>query len=81
VKKKTLLKEFKQFGEVESVRIRSVPLQDVGIRYWFCFVSVAMLLFLSGGTNLCVFIFLMNQTKKPRKGAILAKKINESAER
>ncbi|KAI5438076.1 nucleolar protein 12 [Lathyrus oleraceus] len=47
VKKKTLLKEFKNFGEVESVRIRSVPLQD---------------------------------TKKPRKGAILAKKINESAE-
>jgi nucleolar protein 12 len=40
VKKKTLLKEFKQFGEVESVRIRSVPLQDVGIRYLFCFVSV-----------------------------------------
>lgn len=47
VKKKTLLKEFKVFGEVESVRIRSVPLQD---------------------------------TKKPRKGAILAKKISETAE-
>ncbi|KAG5067777.1 hypothetical protein JHK85_000154 [Glycine max] len=29
VKKKTLLKEFKKFGEVESVRIRSVPIQDV----------------------------------------------------
>ncbi|PNX94369.1 nucleolar protein 12-like [Trifolium pratense] len=47
VKKKTLLKEFKQFGEVESVRIRSVPLKD---------------------------------TKKPRKGAILSKQIDESAE-
>ncbi|MED6193164.1 hypothetical protein PIB30_016466 [Stylosanthes scabra] len=47
VKKKTLLKEFKKFGEVESVRIRSVPIQD---------------------------------TKKPRKGAILAKKINDAAE-
>ncbi|KAJ1395645.1 RNA-binding domain superfamily [Sesbania bispinosa] len=47
VKKKTLLKEFKKFGEVESVRIRSVPLQD---------------------------------TKKPRKGAILSKKINDSAD-
>ena len=47
VKKKTLIKGFKNFGEVESVRIRSVPLQD---------------------------------TKKPRKGAILSKKINESAE-
>jgi len=30
VKKKILLKEFKKFGEVESVRIRSVPIQDVG---------------------------------------------------
>ncbi|XP_058777455.1 nucleolar protein 12-like [Vicia villosa] len=47
VKKKTLLNEFKKFGEVESVRIRSVPLQD---------------------------------TKIPRKGAILAKKIHELAE-
>ncbi|CAJ1931122.1 unnamed protein product [Sphenostylis stenocarpa] len=47
VKKKTLLKEFKKFGEVESVRIRSVPVQD---------------------------------TKKPRKGAILAKKINDAAD-
>ncbi|KAK7252492.1 hypothetical protein RIF29_36468 [Crotalaria pallida] len=47
VKKKTLLKEFKQFGEVESVRIRSVPIQD---------------------------------TKKPRKGAILAKKINDAGD-
>ncbi|XP_027360267.1 RNA-binding protein 34 isoform X2 [Abrus precatorius] len=47
VKKKTLLKEFKKFGEVDSVRIRSVPIQD---------------------------------TKKPRKGAILAKKINDAAD-
>ncbi|KAK7309634.1 hypothetical protein RJT34_06522 [Clitoria ternatea] len=46
VKKKTLLKEFKKFGEVESVRFRSVPLQD---------------------------------TKKPRKDAILAKKINDTS--
>ncbi|KAK9274906.1 hypothetical protein L1049_022160 [Liquidambar formosana] len=28
VKKKALLKEFSQFGEIESVRIRSVPLMD-----------------------------------------------------
>ncbi|KAJ7943844.1 RNA-binding protein 34 [Quillaja saponaria] len=47
LKKKTLLKEFSKFGEVESVRIRSVPLLD---------------------------------TKKPRKGAILSKKINDSAD-
>ncbi|KAI4314497.1 hypothetical protein L6164_027400 [Bauhinia variegata] len=45
-KKKSLLKEFKKFGEVESVRIRSVPILD---------------------------------TKRPRKGAILSKKINDSA--
>ncbi|CAL0314159.1 unnamed protein product [Lupinus luteus] len=47
VKKKTLLMEFKKFGEVESVRIRSVPIQD---------------------------------TKKPRKGAILAKKLNDDGD-
>ncbi|KAE9613288.1 hypothetical protein Lal_00027715 [Lupinus albus] len=47
VKKKTLLNEFKKFGEIESVRIRSVPIQD---------------------------------TKKPRKGAILAKKINDDGD-
>lgn len=29
IKKKALLKEFSQFGEVESVRIRSVPIADV----------------------------------------------------
>ncbi|CAL5399971.1 unnamed protein product [Camellia sinensis] len=44
VKKKALFKEFSQFGEVESVRIRSIPLLD---------------------------------TKKPRKGAIIQKKIND----
>ncbi|GKV52908.1 hypothetical protein SLEP1_g59461 [Rubroshorea leprosula] len=47
VKKKMLMKEFSKFGEVESVRIRSVPLSD---------------------------------TKKPRKGAIIQKKINEKAD-
>ncbi|KAJ0113562.1 hypothetical protein Patl1_03528 [Pistacia atlantica] len=30
VKKKLLLKEFSKFGEVESIRIRSVPILDVG---------------------------------------------------
>ncbi|XP_057976950.1 nucleolar protein 12 [Malania oleifera] len=45
MKKKALLKEFSQFGDVESVRIRSVPILD---------------------------------SKTPRKGAILQKKINES---
>ncbi|XP_030947955.1 RNA-binding protein 34 [Quercus lobata] len=47
IKKKALIKEFKQFGEIESVRIRSVPVLD---------------------------------TKLPRKGAILSKKINEAAD-
>ncbi|KAA3463235.1 nucleolar protein 12-like [Gossypium australe] len=45
--KKVLLKEFSRFGEIESVRIRSVPLND---------------------------------TKKPRKGAIMLKQINENAD-
>jgi nucleolar protein 12 len=31
LKKKALVKEFKQFGEVESVRIRSVPILDVSV--------------------------------------------------
>lgn len=30
VKKKALLKEFSQFGEIDSVRIRSVPIMNVG---------------------------------------------------
>ncbi|XP_022735956.1 RNA-binding protein 34-like [Durio zibethinus] len=47
VKKKVLIKEFSTFGEIESVRIRSVPLND---------------------------------TKKPRKGAIMLKQINEKAD-
>ncbi|GMJ06032.1 hypothetical protein like AT5G46840 [Hibiscus trionum] len=47
VKKKVLMKEFSKFGEIESVRIRSVPLSD---------------------------------TKKPRKGAIMLKQINEKAD-
>ncbi|XVE57416.1 hypothetical protein DITRI_Ditri04bG0089200 [Diplodiscus trichospermus] len=47
VKKKVLIKEFSKFGEIESVRIRSVPLTD---------------------------------TKKPRKGAIMLKQINEKAD-
>lgn len=33
VKKKSLLSEFKKFGEVESVRIRSVPILDVGVAF------------------------------------------------
>lgn len=40
VKKKTLLKEFKIFGEVESVRIRSVPLQDVGVAFVLLFLDL-----------------------------------------
>ncbi|KAE8661883.1 hypothetical protein F3Y22_tig00113722pilonHSYRG00246 [Hibiscus syriacus] len=47
VKKKVLIKEFSKFGEIESVRIRSVPLND---------------------------------TKKPRKGAIMLKQINDKAD-
>lgn len=31
IKKKALIKEFSKFGEVESVRIRSVPISEVGI--------------------------------------------------
>ncbi|XP_038905328.1 nucleolar protein 12 [Benincasa hispida] len=49
VKKKALGKEFSQFGEIESVRIRSVP------------IDIA-------------------NSKKPRKGAILSKKLNEAAD-
>lgn len=40
VKKKALIKEFSQFGEVDSVRIRSVPLLDVSIASNLSFVSV-----------------------------------------
>ncbi|KAK8520734.1 hypothetical protein V6N12_004662 [Hibiscus sabdariffa] len=47
VKKKVLIKEFSKFGDIESVRIRSVPLSD---------------------------------TKKPRKGAIMLKQINDKAD-
>ncbi|XP_050234445.1 nucleolar protein 12 [Mercurialis annua] len=47
LKKKALMKEFTQFGEIESVRIRSVPIMD---------------------------------TKIPRKGAVILKKINDSAD-
>ncbi|XWS62174.1 hypothetical protein CRYUN_Cryun07bG0188400 [Craigia yunnanensis] len=47
VKKKVLIKDFSKFGEIESVRIRSVPVND---------------------------------TKKPRKGAIMLKQINEKAD-
>ncbi|XWS49542.1 hypothetical protein CRYUN_Cryun12cG0011800 [Craigia yunnanensis] len=47
VKKNVLIKEFSKFGEIESVRVRSVPLND---------------------------------TKKPRKGAIMLKQINEKAD-
>ncbi|KAA8525857.1 hypothetical protein F0562_007712 [Nyssa sinensis] len=47
VKKKALLKEFSQFGEVESLRIRSIPILD---------------------------------SKTPRKGAIIKKKINDSVD-
>lgn len=32
IKKKALIKEFKQFGEIESVRIRSVPVLDVSVQ-------------------------------------------------
>lgn len=47
VKKKTLLKEFKNFGEVESVRIRSVPLQDVGIPFVYSFGLDLLVLFVA----------------------------------
>lgn len=43
VKKKTLLKEFKKFGEVESVRIRSVPILDVGIPFLRSLISFSFL--------------------------------------
>ncbi|KAL3499958.1 hypothetical protein ACH5RR_039051 [Cinchona calisaya] len=47
IKKKVLIREFGNFGEVESVRIRSVPLND---------------------------------SKIPRKGAIMTKQFNETAD-
>ncbi|KAK4802903.1 hypothetical protein SAY86_001106 [Trapa natans] len=46
-KKKALLKEFSKFGEIESLRIRSVPILD---------------------------------TKVPRRGAIITKKINDAVD-
>ncbi|KAL2506246.1 RNA-binding (RRM/RBD/RNP motif) family protein [Abeliophyllum distichum] len=48
IKKKALLKEFAKFGEVESVRIRSVPIIDVGI---FLLVHVSSLV---GGNHIRV---------------------------
>ncbi|PSR91619.1 Nucleolar protein [Actinidia chinensis var. chinensis] len=48
VKKKVLVKEFSQFGEIESLKIRSIPLLD---------------------------------TKKPRKRAVIQKKINYAVDR
>ncbi|KAF3449399.1 hypothetical protein FNV43_RR10127 [Rhamnella rubrinervis] len=47
IKKKALIKEFSKFGEVESVRIRSVPISE---------------------------------TKKPRRGAVITKQFNETAD-
>ena len=41
IKKKALIKEFKQFGEIESVRIRSVPVLDVSVQssiFYFFFI-------------------------------------------
>lgn len=35
IKKKALLKEFGSFGEIESVRIRSIPVADVSVSYLF----------------------------------------------
>ncbi|KAK4761637.1 hypothetical protein SAY87_029521 [Trapa incisa] len=46
-KKKALLKEFSKFGEIESLRIRSVPILD---------------------------------TKVPRRGAVITKKINDAVD-
>lgn len=37
IKKKVLIREFGKFGEVESVRIRSVPLNDVSVYLVFIF--------------------------------------------
>ena len=43
IKKKALIKEFKQFGEIESVRIRSVPVLDVSVQssiFFFCWFLI-----------------------------------------
>lgn len=54
MKRKALLKEFKQFGEIESVRIRSVPILDVSyhLSNW-SLLLITPLLF-------CVLIFSSN---------------------
>lgn len=91
IKKKALMKEFGQFGEIDSVRIRSVPIVDVSI---VCFL---LMILRDIKTNLFVFIrlFMFNffvlliflllvwdwQTKIPKKGAVILKKINDSADR
>jgi len=62
VKKKILLKEFKKFGEVESVRIRSIPLQDVGFPLLLCeFVWYEVLIFFIGMITSCFLFFFRGE--------------------
>jgi nucleolar protein 12 len=75
-KRKALTKEFAAFGQVESVRIRSVPISDVS--------AVAFLLsslFDSRWNGLTIVSLCLLQTKIPRKGAIMKGMINESLDK
>lgn len=95
-KRKSLLKEFERFGEVESVRIRSVPIVDVSNEYCFCFCFSFCLnvpgigfSFLYGMKYkmfvrcfVCFFLVVyVDQSKVPRKAAIIKGKINDAVDR
>lgn len=47
----------------------------------FCTVEVFIVFYWDDNLMFVCSFFLVNQTKKPRKGAILAKKINDAADR
>lgn len=84
VKKKALGKEFGQYGEIESVRIRSVPLANVSfVIYIFIILNFSFMGLCSiyQSSTLRLLYSFSEQSKKPRKGAILSKKVNESADR
>ncbi|MCX2959587.1 MAG: hypothetical protein N6V49_12795, partial [Serratia symbiotica] len=57
VKKKTLVKEFSKFGEVESVRVRSVPILDVSVRLMIIYIYIYIYFFF--GSFGCMFFFVV----------------------
>lgn len=73
-KRKAITKEFAAFGQVESVRIRSVPITDVSA---FAFTP----LFASRMNGLTIVSMCVLQLKIPRKGAIFKGKVNEALDK